>query len=176
MKYLQVLEDGVDVGNLEDVLLALLGGVGDLAVVDDETIAVSATLVIGPADTLGELGLGIGEEEEVVSGNTVGLAPGAHDVGVVVGENSNDIDTLGLELRELLGVLGNVSGGADGGESTGKREEDDLLVGPLLGGVVVDGDTTGSDVALLLRPGDVGEDNVSGEAVTSLETRTRHFD
>lgn len=58
-----MLEDGVDVGNLEDVLLALLGGVGDLAVVDDETIAVSATLVIGPADTLGELGLGIGEEE-----------------------------------------------------------------------------------------------------------------
>lgn len=55
---------------------------------------------------------------EVVSGNTVGLAPGAHDVGVVVGEDSNDIDTLGLELRELLGVLGNVSGGADGGEST----------------------------------------------------------
>lgn len=44
---------------------------------------------------------------------------------------------------------------ADGGESTGEGEEDDLLVGPLLGGVVVDGDTASSDLALLLGPGDV---------------------
>lgn len=44
---------------------------------------------------------------------------------------------------------------ADGGESTGEGEEDDLLVGPLLGGVVVDGDTARGDLALLLGPGDV---------------------
>ena len=61
--YLQVLEDGVDVGDLEDVLLALLGSVGDLAVVNDQTVTVGAALGIGPANTLRELGLGIGEEE-----------------------------------------------------------------------------------------------------------------
>lgn len=38
---------------------------------------------------------------------------------------------------------------------TGKGEEDDLLVSPLLGGEVVDGDTAGGDLAALLRPGDV---------------------
>lgn len=38
---------------------------------------------------------------------------------------------------------------------TGKSEEDDLLVSPLLGGVVVDGDTARGDLASLLRPGDV---------------------
>ena len=38
---------------------------------------------------------------------------------------------------------------------TGQSEEDDLLVGPLLGGVVVDGDTARGDLASLLGPGDV---------------------
>jgi hypothetical protein len=66
---------------------------------------------------------------------------------------------LGTELRELLNVLGDVTGRADGGEGTGEREDDDLLVGPFLGGVVVDGDTAGSDVTLLLSPGDVAGRN-----------------
>jgi hypothetical protein len=48
-----------------------------------------------------------------------------------------------------------VVGGANGSESTGKSEEDDLLVSPLLGGVVVDGDTARGDLASLLSPGDV---------------------
>jgi hypothetical protein len=38
---------------------------------------------------------------------------------------------------------------------TGQSEEDDLLVGPLLGGVVVDGNTARGDLACLLGPGDV---------------------
>jgi ribosomal 30S subunit maturation factor RimM len=38
---------------------------------------------------------------------------------------------------------------------TGQSEEDDLLVGELLGGVVVDGDTASGDIAGLLGPGDV---------------------
>jgi hypothetical protein len=76
---------------------------------------------------------------------------------------------------------------------TGKSEEDDLLVGPLLGGVVVDGDTARGDLAGLLRPGDVTvvlvswrdaiefsvdnlrEHDVLGEGVTSVETLS-HFD
>jgi hypothetical protein len=50
-------------GNLQHVLSSLLGGVGDLAVVDDDGVAVSAALGVGPADALGELGLGVGEEQ-----------------------------------------------------------------------------------------------------------------
>jgi hypothetical protein len=51
------------------VLSGLLGGVGDLAVVDDQDVAVGAALLISPADGLGELGLGVGEEKlENVSG------------------------------------------------------------------------------------------------------------
>jgi hypothetical protein len=48
-----------------------------------------------------------------------------------------------------------VPSGADRGEGTGEGEEDDLLVGPLLAGVVVDGDTAGGDLTLVLGPGDV---------------------
>lgn len=61
------------------------------------------------------------ETYNVVAGDTVGLTPGAHDVGIVVGQNGDLVDTLGAELRELLDVLGDVVGGADGGESTCKE-------------------------------------------------------
>lgn len=54
----------------------------------------------------------------VVAGDTVGLAPGAHDIGIVVGQDGDNIDTLGAELGELGDVLGDVVCGADGGEST----------------------------------------------------------
>jgi hypothetical protein len=133
----------------------------------------------------GELGSGkYGWTYNVIAGNTVGLAPGAHDVGIVVGEDGDLVDTLLAELGELLDVLRDVVGGADGSEGTcwrvavsvrtlqtgcrrgkekiskersrtGQSEEDDLLVGELLGGVVVDGDTARGDLAGLLGPGDV---------------------
>lgn len=91
----------------------------------------------------------------VVVLDSVGLTPGAHDESIVVGEDSNNVDTLLADLGKALDVLGDVASRADGGESTREGEEDDLLVGPLLGGVVVDGDTAGGDLALVLRPGDV---------------------
>ena len=97
---------------------------------------------------------------EVVVLDTVGLAPGAHDVGIVVSKDGNNVDTLSADLGKTLEVLGDVTGGADGGEGTGEGEEDDLLVGPLLGGVVVDGDTAGGDLALLLAVGDVAVEGV----------------
>lgn len=127
-------------GDLEHVLLALLGGVGDLAVVEDDGVAVGTALGVGPANALGEAGLGVGEEElegssqlimpqrkhggyvretyNVIASDTVGLAPGAHDVGIVVGQDGNNVDALGAQLGELLDVLGDVVGGADGGEGT----------------------------------------------------------
>lgn len=139
---------------LEVVHLRLNGGVGDLAVVDDNGVT-SSTVTKVPANALGELGLRVGKEENVIVLDVVGLAPGAHDEGIVVGEDGNDIDTLLADLGQLLGVFGDVVGGAHGSECTGQSEEDDLLVGPLLGGVVVDGDTARGDLGLLLGPGDV---------------------
>ena len=96
-----------------------------------------------------------GETYNVIVLDAVGLAPGAHDEGIVVGQDGNNVNTLLTDLRELLLVLGDVVGRADGSEGTGEGEEDDLLVGPLLGGVVVDGDTARGDFALLLGVGDV---------------------
>lgn len=60
---LQLLEDRLGAGEIEAVLGGLLGGVDDLTVVNDDHVAVGATLLISPADALGELGLGVGEEE-----------------------------------------------------------------------------------------------------------------
>lgn len=141
----------------------LTSSVGDLAVVDDDGVTASAALGVSPANALGELGLGVGEEENVVVGDLVGLTPGAHDESIVVGKDGNSVDTLLAELGELLDVLGDVVGRADGGEGTGEGEEDDLLVGPLLGGEVVDGDTARGDLALVLGPGDVPVLLVSGQ-------------
>lgn len=54
----------------------------------------------------------------VISLHAVGLAPGAHDEGIVVGENGDLVDSLLAELGEFLDVLGDVVGGADRCEST----------------------------------------------------------
>jgi hypothetical protein len=72
------------------------------------------------------------ETYNVITGNTVGLAPGAHDVGIVVGQDGDDIDTLGAELGELLDVLGDVVGRANGGEGT--YRDCDCQWGESLGG------------------------------------------
>jgi hypothetical protein len=60
---LQLLVDGVGARDLEGVLGRLLSGVGDLAVVNDDHVAVGAALLVSPADGLGELGLGVREEQ-----------------------------------------------------------------------------------------------------------------
>lgn len=65
----------------------------------------------------GEKGL-VAKTYNVIASDTVGLAPGAHNVSIIVGQNGNNVDTLGAQLGELLNVLGNMVGGADGGEST----------------------------------------------------------
>lgn len=60
---LQLLEDVVGGGQVEGVLSNLLGGVDDLAVVNDDHVAVGAALLVSPANGLGELGLGVGKEQ-----------------------------------------------------------------------------------------------------------------
>lgn len=48
---------------LEVVLGGLKSSVGDLAVVNDDGVALGAALLIGPAEALGELSIGVGKEE-----------------------------------------------------------------------------------------------------------------
>ena len=109
---------------LEDVLLTLTSRVGDLAVIDDDTETTGTAIRLGPADALGELGVRVGQEEDVIVLDTVGLAPGTHDVGIIDGNDGDDIDALGLELGKLLNVLGHVSGRADGGKGTWEVQSD----------------------------------------------------
>jgi hypothetical protein len=105
-------------------------------VVNDNCIPASATRSgISPANALGELGIGVRKEElfENVSGwsteeiifcthngipHSVHLAPCAHNKRIIESKDSNNIDTLLLQLGEVLDVSGNVVGGASGGKST----------------------------------------------------------
>jgi len=60
---LQLLENVASGGEIEGVLRGLLSSVDDLAVVNDEHVAVGAALLVSPANGLGELGIGVGEEQ-----------------------------------------------------------------------------------------------------------------
>lgn len=53
----------VSSADLENVLLTLLGGVSNLAVIEDKSVAVSTALGVGPANAFGELGSRVGKEE-----------------------------------------------------------------------------------------------------------------
>lgn len=72
---LQLLEDRLGAGEVEAVLGGLLGGVDDLTVVNDDHVAVGAALLVSPADALGELGLGVGEEELIKKKTVSQLSP-----------------------------------------------------------------------------------------------------
>lgn len=92
--------------------------------------------------------LGVAEEKDVVTLNAIDLAPSVHDPRVVRRDNSNDIDTLALELRELLDVGWEVVGLAARCERAGNGDEDDLLACPLLVGVVLLGTTARGRVSV----------------------------
>lgn len=132
--------------------------------------------------------------DEVV-GDVVGLAPAGHDVGVVVGEEDDLVDALGLELVALSDVAGKVGGGAGRSEGAGEGDDDDLLVLELcarksashgsmawrregggkreerltLGGIVLDGDTADLEVGGLGLVGDVLEGDALGELLADLD-------
>jgi hypothetical protein len=54
--------------------------------------------------------------------DVVGLAPGGHDEGVVVGEEDDLVDALGLELVDVGQVRGQVGDVAGRGEGAGDRD------------------------------------------------------
>lgn len=77
---------------------------------------------------------GRGGTYNIVTLDAICFSPGAHDEGVVVRNDGDDINTLGFELVEVVDVAGKMGGGAGGGEGAGHGEEDDFLAGEFWGG------------------------------------------
>lgn len=127
--------------------------------VNDNSIPTSAPRGgISPSNALGELGVRVGKEELFDKSKqlldirgTVGtyngiphsvhFAPCTHNKGIIESKDRNNIHPLLLELGEVLDISGDVVGGASGGKGTGNREKDNLLIRPLLGGIVIDWDS-----------------------------------
>ena len=146
-EYFYVLERCATYRNLTRALLVL--GVDDLAVIEDHspaTVAVAHTR--RPTVLLGEEGLGVAEEKDLVALDAVDLAPSVHNPGVVARNGSNDINTLVLELLGLCDVGREMVCLASWGEGAGNGEEDDLLVCPLLAGIVFLGTAAGGGVTI----------------------------
>jgi hypothetical protein len=59
-----------------------------------------------------------GGTHDFVSADLIGLAPGAHDEGVVESHNGHNVHTLSTELRQILDISGHVVHRASRGEST----------------------------------------------------------
>lgn len=97
--------------------------------------AIAITHTSSPAVVLGERRV-THEEGLAVLGAAVDLAPGVHDEGVVGGDDDDLVDALGGQLLLVLQVGRDMHSLAAGGECTGDRDEDDLLAGELLAGVV----------------------------------------
>lgn len=110
------------------------------------TVAVAHTR--RPTVLLGEEGLGVAEEKDLVVLDAVDLTPSVHDPAVVACNGSNDINTLLLELLGLCDVGWQMVCLATWGEGTGNGEEDDLLVRPFLASIVYLGTAAGSWVAV----------------------------
>jgi hypothetical protein len=88
----------------------------------------------------------------------VNAGPSAHDKSIVGGENSDDIDTLGLDLIVLLDVAREMVRVAYWREGTGNGEEDDILALP--GGR---GELLGNTARELDAEGDMGLDEARKE-------------
>lgn len=125
-----------------------------------------------------------------VIGDTVGLGPTVHDEGIVDSNDNDLVNALGLDLVNVLNVRRNVRATASGGESTGDRDKDDLLVLELYGtvsvreynerldeeshtlaGVVVGGSTAGREFSNLRSGLDVAEEDPLREVIADLELR-----
>jgi len=141
-----VSEDTEGTRLLDALGVVILGGVNDLAVVNDES-ETARSLPQVPADAARELGIVIGHKElcelavyfklrifrtcNSVISNTVGLGPTMHNEGIV------DSNALGLDLINVLDVRRNVRATTGGGESTRDGDKDDLLVLELCSSVSV---------------------------------------
>ena len=76
------------------------------------------------------------EKSLAVLGAAVDLAPSVHDERVVGSDDDDLVDALGGQLVLVLQVGRDVHGLAARGESAGDGDEDDLLAGEFLAGIV----------------------------------------
>lgn len=90
-------------------------------------------------------------------------APSVHHKCVIVRDRSDLIDTLCLDLLQVLDEAWQVAGRASGSEGAGNGENNHLLVGPLLAGVVGNWDATGGDIVGLW-----GVRDISGEVLDEI--------
>lgn len=72
----------------------------------------------------------------VVSCDLVDLAPSIHDPSIVVGDDSNKVNSLGLKLAEFLDVRGQVVRLATRSEGAGNADNNNLLSLPFLGCII----------------------------------------
>lgn len=98
--------------------------------VDDDGIPARAP-VVRPANAVGELGLGIGQEQlqqlivsiintqnkyqatyNIVALDLVGLAPRTHHIGVIRRNHRDDLHALLTQLRQVLDIPGHMVHGA----------------------------------------------------------------
>lgn len=133
--------------DLTGALLVL--SVCDLAVIEDHspaTVAVTHTRL--PAMLFGEECLGIAQEQHLVALDAIDLAPRVHDPRIVARNRGDDVNALLAEFGCLLDVRRQVVRLAAGCEGAGNAEDDDLLVGPFLGGIEGLGTAAGSRVGI----------------------------
>lgn len=103
--------------HLDHALLRLNLRIMYFAVVDNNGISTGASRIwIRPADALGELGVGVREEQDIVPPNVVRLPPGTHDKRIIGRDDGNDVDALLAEVREVLDIAGDMAHGASRGE------------------------------------------------------------
>jgi hypothetical protein len=120
--HLKLRKNSLNRRNLNILKLSLVLSIADRTILlNNHSPATSAVTLVRaslPAIVLREESLAIGEHEEVVAlGDVVDLAPSIEHELVVVGDEGDNVDALGLELLELLDVGREVVGGAAGGES-----------------------------------------------------------
>ena len=79
----------------------------------------------------------IGDTHEVLSRHLVDLAPSAHNPAVIGRDDGDDVDSLVLQLLDVLDVRRQVIGLAARREGARDGDEHDLLALPLLRGVIL---------------------------------------
>lgn len=137
-----------------DTLLLLNIRIHDLPMVNHHSPA-TGPAVIRPSELLCEAGIGIRQEELLISirhsypcdlrnGNEtyhvflhpVSLSPSTHDERIIGSHDSHNVDSLALDFGKTLQITREMLNRASGRECSRNRKKDDLFIGPFFGGVV----------------------------------------
>ncbi len=137
----------ISTADLDGTRVGFSAEVNHLEVIHNERVAAGTfaeahrAQIGDAADSLGELEVEVGSKDDFVLGLVLD-APGGHDEGVVLSENDDAVDALGLEGVDLLDVGGNVIDVARSCDLTQKEREREreVLEGVWRGKVEVGGE------------------------------------